>query len=171
LNYSEVEKVVDKNNKPILNFKISPVVGLDIQVSNDKGQKVKTFTGEIEVKTEIPIASKNIRTGKPLQEGDLMTIVSFDEDTKVLKYEGYTKLVKNSDGKLEAKATINHLTEIYFTPPAGLSLIGDPTNPSTLTEAENTFQVVDKLNFIDYYIEEIVTKQPESFIGATLIII
>jgi hypothetical protein len=46
-------------------------------------------------------------------------------------------------------------------------LIGDPTNPSTLTEAENTFQVVDKLNFIDYYIEEIVTKQPESFIGAT----
>jgi hypothetical protein len=94
LNYSEVEKVVDKNNKPILNFKISPVVGLDIQVSNDKGQKVKTFTGEIEVKTEIPIASKNIRTGKPLQEGDLMTIVSFDEDTKVLNMKDILNLSK-----------------------------------------------------------------------------
>jgi hypothetical protein len=86
-----VSKVLDKNNQPIPSFTFKPVVGMDIEISNDKNQKVKSFSGQIDVQTEFPTGATDPTTGKPLAAGDLIAIASYDEDTKVFKYEGSVK--------------------------------------------------------------------------------
>jgi hypothetical protein len=39
IDLSDVSKVLDKNNQPIPSFTFKPVVGMDIEISNDKTKK------------------------------------------------------------------------------------------------------------------------------------
>jgi hypothetical protein len=114
VNSSAISKIVDKNNQVISDFTIVPIVGVEIEITNDDNQKVKNFSGTIEVKTEIPAGSIDALTRKELKAGDLMAITSFDEDTKVYKYEGPATLSLNTAGKLEVSGKVNHLTQFFF---------------------------------------------------------
>lgn len=114
VNANDIDKVVDKNNKPITDFTVKPIVGVDVEITNNSNQKVKSFTGEIEVKTEIPAGSINPETKKEFKVGDLMAITSYDEDTKTYKYEGSATLTLNPAGKLEVSGKVNHLTIFFF---------------------------------------------------------
>ena len=139
IDLSDVSKVLDKNNQPIPSFTFKPVVGMDIEISNDKNQKVKSFSGQIDVQTEFPTGATDPTTGKPLAAGDLIAIASYDEDTKVFKYEGSVKLTTNANGKLEAKGTINHLTSVFFASYNGITVSGNSNNPSDVAAAKAAF--------------------------------
>lgn len=111
---NEVLKVVNDNNQPIQDFSITPIVGVEVEITNEQNQKVKSFSGEINIKTEIPNGSIDPSTNQPLKAGDQMAITSFDEDTKVYKYEGPATITTNAAGKLEVSGTVNHLTTFFF---------------------------------------------------------
>ncbi len=111
---NEVAKVVNENNQPLPDFSITPIVGVDVEITNGQNQKVKSFSGEITIKTEIPAGSIDPTTNQPLKVGDQMAITSFDEDTKVYKYEGPATITTNAAGKLEVSGTVNHLTTFFF---------------------------------------------------------
>ncbi len=161
VNSNAMSKVVDKNNNVIPDFNMKPIVGLKIEISNDLHQKVKSFSGFVTIKTEIPSGAIDPLTNKVLKEGDAIVITSFDEDSRVFKYEGKAQLIKNTSGKLEAVGSINHLTQIYF---AALNsiFIEIPSTATTaeknalIAQAEQTFATKLSANQIkimkDYYI-------------------
>ncbi|WP_026994324.1 hypothetical protein [Flectobacillus major] len=136
---ANVDKVLDKNNQPIPSFNIIPIVGMNIEMSNEQNQKVKKFSGQIDVQTELPAGAKDPSTGKILQEGDLIAIGSYDEDTRIFKYEGSVKLVKNAAGKLEAKGTINHLTSVFFASFGSITVSGNTNSAEDLAKAQAAF--------------------------------
>ncbi|MEA5138979.1 hypothetical protein [Arcicella rigui] len=111
---SEISKTVNDNNQPIQDFSVTPIVGVEVEITNDQNQKVKSFSGEITIKTEIPVGAVDPSTNQPLKVGDQMAITSFDEDTKVFKYEGPANITTNAAGKLEVSGTVNHLTQFFF---------------------------------------------------------
>jgi hypothetical protein len=69
----------------------------------------------------------------------LIAIASYDEDTKVFKYEGSVKLTTNANGKLEAKGTINHLTSVFFASYNGITVSGNSNNPSDVAARKSNF--------------------------------
>ena len=154
---SEISKTVNDNNQPIQDFTITPIVGVEVEITNDQNQKVKSFSGEISIKTEIPVGSVDSETNQPFKSGDLMAITSYDEDTKVFKYEGPATISVNAAGKLEVSGTVNHLTRFYFASMKSVRVevpnnatpeeiktaivkaatdLSTPANPVTITEAQ-----------------------------------
>lgn len=143
---NEVAKVVNDNNQPIQDFSITPIVGVNIEITNEQNQKVKSFSGEINIKTEIPVGSIDPSTNQPLKVGDQMAITSFDEDTKVYKYEGPATITTNAAGKLEVSGTVNHLTTFFFASISSLKIaIETELTPeqakAAVVEAAKTFGV------------------------------
>lgn len=159
VNANDIDKIVDKNNNPINDFTIKPIVGVDVEITNNGNQKVKSFSGEIEVKTEIPVGSIDPETNKEFKAGDLMAITSYDEDTKTYKYEGSATLSLNAAGKLEVSGKVNHLTRFFFARFRSIIIIVI-TLPSNPTELTNTLIVtfgpqittVPVVVFKDYFI-------------------
>lgn len=176
---SEISKTVNDNNQPIQDFTVTPIVGVEVEITNDQNQKVKSFSGEITIKTEIPVGAVDPSTNQPLKIGDQMAITSFDEDTKVFKYEGPATITTNAAGKLEVSGTVNHLTQFFFasmksvkveapnnaTPDEIKAIIvkaaeqlSTPENPVTITQEQLAVFKTFSLSFggsIDQYAEEV----------------
>ncbi len=104
-------KVVDKNDNTIPNFSINPISAVSAEISNESGQKVKTFSAPIEIKFKFGVGTKN-SAGQDIKEGDVLSYASYDDDAKTLKYEG-TGTVKRNGTLLEFTASVNHLTEFF----------------------------------------------------------
>ena len=104
---------VDKDNKPLpdaFNF-ASLASFVSIEMSSEKQQVVRTFTQPIEVTFELNPATVNNDTKKVIKEGDLIPLISYDNEKFIWKVEGTVPIVKNAtSGKLECTAKVSHLS-------------------------------------------------------------
>ncbi|MBX2954062.1 MAG: hypothetical protein KF870_16285 [Leadbetterella sp.] len=86
------------------------VVGLATIRMNAGGKEIKKFSKPLEVSMLIPDDIRNPQTREAIKEGAIIPTWSFDEGTSKWKEEGVAVVSKNSNGELEAKFEVSHLS-------------------------------------------------------------
>lgn len=81
-------------------------------VAGDK--EVKGFTKPVDIEMELDYTLKNPTTGLEVKENETIPLWSLNSQTGQWRNEGIANFVKNSAGKLVAKAQINHLSYWNF---------------------------------------------------------
>lgn len=81
-------------------------------VAGDK--EVKGFTKPVDIEMEIDYTLKNPTTGLEVKENETIPLWSLNSQTGQWRNEGIANFVKNSAGKLVAKAQISHLSYWNF---------------------------------------------------------
>lgn len=101
--------VVDKKGNDLgkTQFLTAGFISFDMYVNNSE---VKNFTKPVEMSMGIDKDLVNPETKQKIKAGDKVPVWSLDENTGKWMYEGEAEVVESTDGKLEGKFEITHLS-------------------------------------------------------------